>query len=117
LRRAEEHQAKIGRLREQGPEGEARADELERLDAERTALLRAEGIKIKNNPNLLKKSLKREAKQKQKSTDAWKDRSAKVKKQLKERQEKRTKNIAEKKGKKKKKGRPGFEGSSPGFIN
>ena len=84
----------------------------------KTALLKTEGEKVKDNPELLKKSLKRKEKMKEKRKKKWLDRESTVKKQQDAKHEKRTKNIqARKQNKKdnklkkaKKKGRiiPGF---------
>jgi len=82
------------------------------------ALLQTEGVKVKDDPELLKKTIKRKEKIKNKSSRDWDERKDKVDKRMKERQDKRTKNIKSKKQsnkdskikKSKKKGRvlPGF---------
>lgn len=89
-----------------------------------TARRRAEGEKIRNDEDLLKKAVKRKETAKKKSEQAWKDRSKGVIGAQKERQKKREENIKKRRedkmlgkaGKKKKAGgakkaRPGFEGS------
>lgn len=82
----------------------------------------ATGEKVKDDPRLLKKTVKRQEKQKQKSAQEWKKRLEKQKKDqmhaIKKREENIKAKIEEKKNKKKgikpkgnkKKARPGFEG-------
>jgi len=82
------------------------------------ALQKAEGVKVKDDPELLKKTIKKQEKLKKKSSKEWADRTEKVDKKQKEKQDKRLKNIKARKQKKvdtkikkaKKKGRilPGF---------
>ena len=84
----------------------------------KAAFDKAEGEKVKDNPEMLKKALKRKEKMKEKTKKKWKDRENTVKKQQDARQEKRNKNIQARKQTKKdnklkkakKKGRliPGF---------
>lgn len=87
---------------------------------------RAEGEKIHDSENLLKKAVKRREKAKKKSEKEWKERTQGVEKAIKQRQQKREENLrkrreekaARSKGKKgvttKAKSRPGFEGSFGG---
>lgn len=84
----------------------------------KSAFDKAEGEKVKDNPELLKKALKRREKKKEKSKNKWADRETTVKKNQDARQEKRKMNIQARKQTKKdnklkkakKKGRiiPGF---------
>lgn len=79
---------------------------------------KAEGQKVKDNPELLKKALKKKEKMKDKRKQKWGDRVKTVEKQQKDKQKKRTDNIQKRKQaakdkklqKAKKKGRliPGF---------
>lgn len=94
-------------------------------DAWRAALARAKGEKVLDDPKLLRRSLKREAKRKEKNTKAWKERSAVQKDVMQQRQAKRKGNLDarrqvkfdNKKAKREKKLlRPGFEGRKEGFI-
>jgi hypothetical protein len=59
------------------------------------ALQKADGEKLKDDPALLRKALKRQERAKKKSSKAWKDRVKTVAKSMKERQEKRTQNLKE----------------------
>ncbi|KAK9100900.1 hypothetical protein Scep_024330 [Stephania cephalantha] len=90
------------------------------------ATSRAAGVKVHDNPKLLKHSLKKEKKRHEKSVEKWKDRNETVEKGRAEKQQKRSKNIADKIHQKKmrriakrekKLMRPGFEGRREGFIN
>ena len=94
------------------------AQKAEEQQAWLTALQRAEGIKVKDNTELLKKSLKQKEKRKLQKKSAWQDREQNVEKQMQKKQDKRKRNLKkrmdskkEKKMKRaKKKGRliPGF---------
>eukprot|EP01116_Phalansterium_solitarium_P025403 TRINITY_DN9706_c0_g1_i1.p1 TRINITY_DN9706_c0_g1~~TRINITY_DN9706_c0_g1_i1.p1 ORF type:complete len:442 (-),score=143.35 TRINITY_DN9706_c0_g1_i1:171-1496(-) len=125
LKRAQQHKLLIDQIK-----GTEEGEQLMKRDAFKSMFAKAQGEKVKDNPALLKKTLKREQKQKKKSSAAWAERKSLEKKSQKERQEKRQKNIDEKRqknkdrrmGKKspaKPKGprRPGFEGRKKGFLN
>lgn len=73
--------------------------QVEEKAAWQKALARAEGQKVRDDPELLKKSIKKQEKKKQKSTKDWDERNEKVEKKVKERQEKRQRNIKSKKDK------------------
>lgn len=94
------------------------AQSLKQKQQWKSVLQKAEGIRVKDNPDLIKKTIKRVEKRKEKSRKEWKDRTDKVDTEVKQRQKKRTVNIKKKKdgrinkkiSKQKKKGRiiPGF---------
>lgn len=86
------------------------------------AIEKAEGIKQKNDPSLLKKTIKRKEKLKQKHRKEWKERTEMQKKQIEERQKMRKKHIREridaKKNKNMNKGKKksfNKKGHKPGF--
>ncbi|KAK9130872.1 hypothetical protein Sjap_011359 [Stephania japonica] len=90
------------------------------------ATSRAAGVKVHDDPRLLKQSLKKEKKRHEKSVEKWKERNETVEKGRAEKQQKRSRNIADKIHQKKmrriakrekKLMRPGFEGRREGFIN
>jgi len=95
-----------------------KAEELKTKISWDSAFQKAEGAKLKDNPKLLKKTIKRKEKQKQKSSKNWQDRVETVEKQKEEKQKLRKQHIKEKReekmnkksGKKKKK-----KGFTPGF--
>lgn len=59
----------------------------------KTALMKSEGIKVKDDADLLKKSIKKQKDRKEKSKTKWAQRENKIKKEQEERQRKRTDNI------------------------
>ena len=67
----------------------------------KAALDRASGQKIKDNPELLKKALKRKEKLKEKRKKAWEERKENVEEKLQRRQAKRERNIQKRKDSKK----------------
>lgn len=81
-------------------------------------LKKAQGVKVRDDPLLLKKAAKKKEKRKEKSQKTWKERESKVKGKMKEKQDKRKENLQKRKQgridkkikKSKKKGRmvPGF---------
>nr|XP_018667545.1 surfeit locus protein 6 homolog [Ciona intestinalis] len=103
----------LEKLKEENP---AKASEVVAKEGWSNAMAKAEGIKLKDDPALLKKSIKRKQSIKNQSAKKWKEREDKVKEQMDKRQEKRKNNIDKKrdrkknlsKGKKGKKGAPGF---------
>eukprot|EP00854_Cymbomonas_tetramitiformis_P011978 gene11978-14151_t len=87
---------------------------------------RAQGEKVLDDPKMLRKTLKREAKIKKKSSDAWEKRVALQKETTDAKQKKRKDNLQSKKNQTKEKRiakrekklmRPGFEGRKEGFLN
>lgn len=95
-----------------------KARELKEKDAWKSALAKASGEKVKDDPDLLKRTIKRRDQQKKQSSKKWESRLENVQKGIRERQEKRQENIMKRKKEKKlnklkkaaKKGRatPGF---------
>ncbi|CAN4083647.1 unnamed protein product [Withania somnifera] len=94
-------------------------------EAWKVAEKKAMGVKVFDNPKLLKESMKKEKRRKEKSSKKWKERMETTEKLMNERQQKRRDNIAgkamEKKMRKVAKGekklmRPGFEGRKEGYI-
>jgi hypothetical protein len=115
LEAAQKKQARINGLDE-----EKRKDILEK-DAWLAAKKRAQGEKVFNDVGLLKKSLKRQQKQKEKSTKEWSDRNTNVQQGKEARQKKREENLQKRKdekgqkGSKKKVKKPGKKVKRPGF--
>jgi hypothetical protein len=121
---AEKHQARLNSL------DEAKRADIEEKDMWLNARKRINGEKVRDDVNLLKKSLKRKEKGKSRSEKQWGERIEGVKKSQEARQRKREENIAKRKeekgaGKGKKKGtgagvkkkpkrRAGFEGTMRG---
>ncbi|EFJ45299.1 hypothetical protein VOLCADRAFT_121188 [Volvox carteri f. nagariensis] len=102
-------------------EGKAKVQQ----SAWKAALARAGGEKVLDDPKLLRRSLKRESKRKEKHSKAWQERVASQQDAQAARQAKRKENLAarrqtkvdNKKAKREKKLlRPGFEGRKEGFI-
>ncbi|KAF8397929.1 hypothetical protein HHK36_016855 [Tetracentron sinense] len=90
------------------------------------ATSRAAGIKVHDDPKLLKESIKKDKKKHQKNAEKWKDRIETWQKIKAEKQHTRSGNIAERihdkkmrriAKREKKLMRPGFEGRKDGFIN
>jgi len=71
--------------------------EMTKKEVWKSALLKAEGVKVKDNPELLKKAVKRREHKKKSSQRKWEERTNTLAKQMKDRQDKRARNIAKKK--------------------
>jgi hypothetical protein len=94
------------------------ANQLKEKQTWQTALKKIQGIKVKDDPELLRKTIRKDQQIKKQSAKKWKDRQRNVKKEIAEKQQKRNENINKKKEQKKsairkkniKKGRivPGF---------
>ncbi|KAL8196600.1 hypothetical protein R6Q57_024895 [Mikania cordata] len=91
----------------------------------KSATEKAMGVKVHDDPKLLKKSLQKEKKRREKSAGKWKERVETQEKMREEKQAKRRGNIEERANQKKmrkiakrekKLMRPGFEGRKEGFI-
>ena len=86
--RAEAEKARL--LKEGGAKGKAIVEDMEW----QKTLKRVQGVKIKDNPKLLRKSIKRDQKKKAKSAKEWAERKAVVEKAARDKQAKRTENLA-----------------------
>lgn len=116
LEKLKQKKETLKKLKEEGQD--AKVSEFARKEAWSNAFKRADGVLVRDDPELLKKSIKRQEDQKKVSARKWASREYGVKKTLKERVDKRESNIQArinaKKDKKKaraiKKGRyvPGF---------
>ncbi|XP_014610779.1 PREDICTED: surfeit locus protein 6 homolog isoform X1 [Polistes canadensis] len=112
-------QQKSEKLKELEQSGEKdKVEEIKEKEAWKTALARANGEKVKDDPDLLKRTIKRQELQKKRNSKKWESRLESVQKSKQERQDKRQDNISKRKKEKKtnklkkasKKGRiiPGF---------
>ena len=84
------------------------------------ALEKASGIKQKDDPALLRKTMRQKERQRKKSAQDWKAREKTVADAKREKQDTRKSNLAARKTKNKSKrdrARPGFEGKKPSFFN
>jgi len=79
LKKVEEFESRVERLKEAGEKDQA--DQLVQQRALQHAMLRAKGIKVKDDKKLLKKSIKKDEKKKEKSRQEWADRLSTQKKQ------------------------------------
>ncbi|XP_076756234.1 surfeit locus protein 6 [Xylocopa sonorina] len=95
-----------------------KAEEIKEKDAWKSVLAKASGEKVKDDPDLLKRTIKRKEQKKKQSSKKWESRLENIQKGIREKQEKRQENIMKRKKEKKlnklkkaaKKGRviPGF---------
>ncbi|XP_067936309.1 surfeit locus protein 6 homolog [Watersipora subatra] len=86
--------AQLEELHESNPD---KAKKMAEKNAWRKAMDQSKGVKVKDNPELIKRSMKREEKLKQRSQKKWEERKASVADQQQKRQDKRKKNILAKK--------------------
>lgn len=100
VQKLQEKKEKFNELKESKPD---EAVKVETEDKWRNVLDKASGVKVKDDISLLKKSIKRVEKKKEKSKKEWNDRVKSVEQRQKIAQEKRQKNIDERKQKKKEK--------------
>lgn len=91
LNKLEKQNEKLKHLEAEGDTEKAKI--IKEKTAWKTALQKAEGIKVKDDPNLLKKSVRKEIEKKRKSKKKWDARNEKVKQQQQEKQAKRMENI------------------------
>uniref|UniRef100_A0A915BX15 Ribosomal RNA-processing protein 14/surfeit locus protein 6 C-terminal domain-containing protein n=1 Tax=Parascaris univalens TaxID=6257 RepID=A0A915BX15_PARUN len=90
LKKAEMRQERIEKIREKNPQKAERIEENIRWNK---AMSRAEGHKVKDNPELLKKGMKRKERMKERSKEKWTKRIDYVKEKQAKQQEKRQANI------------------------
>lgn len=94
LKKAEKKREKLEKLKEEDPEKAEFVAEKERW---KKAIQKSEGLKVKDDPYLLKKTVKREEKEKKKKAKVWKVRTEETEKRKQVRQDKRNKNIQQRK--------------------
>ncbi|CAG9783122.1 unnamed protein product [Diatraea saccharalis] len=96
----QEQEKKIRELEEKGDDS---AKKLKEKIAWKSVLQKAEGLKVKDDPNLLKKSIKKIEQKKKQSKKKWENRIQSVQQKKEDRQKKRKENISKKKKEKKSK--------------
>lgn len=115
----EKLQKKAEQLSELEKTDAARAEAIKKSDAWTKAIQKSQGIAVKDDVKLLKKSIHKMEKMKAKKADSWTDRKKKVEEEQAARQTKRNENIQARKDARKakragvkvpQKKRPGFEG-------
>ncbi len=90
----EDEQNEIHRLQEENPiEGK----EILRSKHWQTALAKAKGEKIRDNVQLLRKSIKKQAKIRERSAKKWQHNKSEIDKRMKEKQNKRQTNLKKRK--------------------
>lgn len=94
LGRVEARKAKLEELREKDEE---KAREMEKKIAWTNMLYKAEGIKIKDNEEMLRESLKKKEKRSTQRKKRWNQRSEHVLEKMQQRQDKRRKNLTRRK--------------------
>lgn len=103
------------KLREAEERGEG--DDLRRDMGMQKALLRAQGQKVHDDINKLRKAQKAMDMRKKKGRDKREEQKEDVKRQQDEKHERRKENLAKRAGGKKKHRRSGFEGKRDGYLN
>ncbi|CAF3717519.1 unnamed protein product [Adineta steineri] len=98
LKKVESEQNEIERLKEENPE---EGKELLRAQKFKTALAKAKGEKVKDNVQLLRKSIKKQTQLRQRSAKKWKHNKSEEGKRQKEKQDKRNTNLQKRKDDKK----------------
>lgn len=98
LKQIESEEEQIKRLKEENP---MESKEILRSKHWKSALAKAKGEKVRDNVQLLKKTLKKEQKRKERAAKKWKVKKAETDKRMKERQEKRQTNLQKRKDEKK----------------
>ncbi|KAI0213383.1 hypothetical protein LSAT2_001588 [Lamellibrachia satsuma] len=95
LEKVEKRKEKLTKVREMDGCGVART--LQKKQQWKSVLQKAEGVKVRDDPELLRKSLKKKEKLREKHSKEWKERLERVQKTKKEQQDKRKRNIQKKK--------------------
>lgn len=90
LAQAENKKMRLETLKQNEPE---KAEAVIKKDGWEKALQRAEGVKVKDDPELLKKTLKKQQTIKKQHAKKWKEREDKVEEKMKRKQDKRSRNI------------------------
>lgn len=101
LKQMEKQKEKIAKLESEG--ATEKVIELKEKQVWRLALKKAQGLKVKDDPDLLKKSVKRVEQRKKSSGKKWKGREEQVKKTQDDRQKKRSQSIQQRKDQNKQK--------------
>lgn len=115
LRIAEKKKAKMAELKESDPGKHEKVAEQEDW---KKAMIKATGVKVKDDVKLLKKTIKRRENQKKQSRDKWAERGKKVEERQKAKQDRRQRNIQKKKDNKSGGGggaKKGGKKKTPGF--
>lgn len=99
LKEIERENDKIADLEAKGKDDEAAKTRMNKLW--RSALQRSEGMKVKDDATLIKKSIKKSYKMKEQHKKRWKERRDEVEGVMKKKQEKRRRNINKRKDVKK----------------
>lgn len=99
LQQLQEKREKIKELEQTGDK--EKAEELKEKEAWKAALAKVSGEKVKDDPDLLKNTIKRRDQKKKQSGKKWEARLQGVQKTMKERQEKRQENLLKRKKEKK----------------
>ncbi|ORY04185.1 SURF6-domain-containing protein [Basidiobolus meristosporus CBS 931.73] len=115
LKKVEAKQEKLEKLKATDKE---KAEKIIENEQWKKALQMSAGAKLKDDPKLLKKTIKRDEVKKKKSSKEWNERKTQVTESIANKQKKRNENIKARidakknkgKGKSAKKSRPGFEG-------
>ena len=98
LKQLEAEQEEIKRV---GTEDPDQSEQLVRSKHWKTALAKAKGEKVRDNPQMLRKTIKKEQKRREKSAKKWNENKKQTEKRIKERQEKRRTNLEKRKDQKK----------------
>ncbi|XP_029168171.1 LOW QUALITY PROTEIN: surfeit locus protein 6 homolog [Nylanderia fulva] len=99
LQQLQQKKEKLKQLENSGDK--EKAEDIKEKDAWKSALAKASGEKVKDNPELLKRTIKQKEQKKKHSANKWNSRIEKVQKSKQERQEKRQQNIMKRKKEKK----------------